>query len=164
MKKLLLLTISFLLLNNLSAQIHQLKFELGPSVVFPTGTLHIISSTGIGLEGTFLYQLSNKCTIFGYTGFDLFGGKSYSELSIKSTFHVPLIAGVRYTRHGYFAGLGIGTGTYDFGRSGYSQTHFAFSPQIGYSFQKFELTTKYNYTVMSGMNPAYFSFTAAYKF
>jgi hypothetical protein len=164
MKKLLIITIAILLLNNLSAQIHQLKFELGPSVVFPTGILNTISSTGIGLDGTFLYQLSNKYTIFGYTGFDLFGGKSYSDLSIKSTFHVPLIAGMRYTRYGFFAGLGIGTGTYDFGRSGYSETHFAFSPQIGYSFQKFEFTSKYNYTVMNRMNLAYFSFTAAYKF
>jgi hypothetical protein len=164
MKKLLLITIALLLLNNLTAQIHQVKFELGPSVVFPTRNLRIISSTGIGLDGTFLYQLSNKCTLFGYTGFDLFGGKSYSELSIKSTFHVPLIAGVRYTRHGFFAGLGIGTGTYDFGRSGYSETHFAFSPQIGCSFQKFEFTSKYNYTAMNGMTPAYFSFNAAYKF
>ena len=157
MKKLLVLAIAFLLINAVKSQDHKLQFEVGPTLGIPIGGMHHESNYGLGIEGIVRYKMSDNINYFGQTGVDFFRGNSVIIT------HIPVMAGLRFTANRYIAGMGIGYGLYNFGH-GYSQSGFAYSPQIGYNFNKIDFLLKYNSTLIAPYHYDFISLSWVYKF
>ena len=85
---------------------------------------------------------------FAETGFVSFGDKGLGSVS-----HIPVQLGVKYFKENFFLGLGIGTSTYQYGKSNNewldeadqtAMTGFAITPQLGYKMGKLDLNVSYS--------------------
>ncbi len=130
------------------------RFMLGPNVLLPTGDFSSLGAVGVGINGTLIAGIAQDFYFFGELGVNDFLAHS------SSLWHIPILAGIRYENK-LIAGLGIGASSY-FG-GGSSNTGFAFSPQIGYSFGTMDLIAKYNSASISSVNISYFSIGTYFK-
>jgi len=163
MKTLIFLACTLFGLISANAQQKNLQFEVGPTIAFPTGALALTNSLGLGAEGIVLYEIPNNLKLFGQTGVDFFLGKTFFGEKTSTAIHIPVIGGLRYEKNGLSLGFGIGFGYYNFGQ-GETESGFAFSPQVGYAFDKYEILAKYSSTTTSGLNANYVSIGGFYRF
>jgi hypothetical protein len=131
------------------ANAQEKQFSLAPVIAIPTGTLGLFNSTGFGATLTFEKEIDSKLNFFAETGFISFGDKGLGSAS-----HIPVQLGVKYYQENFFLGLGIGTSTYKYGKSGNDEffdetdkeasTGFAITPQLGYKMGKLDLNVSYS--------------------
>jgi len=166
MKKLLIIAILLFFINSVKSQNNKFHFEAGPTIGISVWNSGLGSALGLGIEGTVSYIKSEHISFFGQTGYDVFSGKWNNQDSRTITTHLPIMIGIRYNKNNYIAGFGVGCGIYNF-EHGYTETGVAFSPQIGYSFKKFNLLVKYsgtyNGTLVGGQYTDYVGISGVYK-
>ena len=147
-EKLLFITTMMLVLFFSKANAQEKQFSLAPVIAIPTGTLGLSNSTGFGATLTFEKEIDNQLNFFAETGFVSFGDKGIGSVS-----HIPVQLGVKYYQENFFLGLGIGTSTYKYGKSGdeyfdetdkEASTGFAITPQLGYKMGKLDLNVSYS--------------------
>jgi hypothetical protein len=146
--KLLFISTMMLVLFFSKANAQEKQFSLAPVIAIPTGTLGLFNSTGFGATLTFEKEIDSKLNFFAETGFISFGDKGLGSAS-----HIPVQLGVKYYQENFFLGLGIGTSTYKYGKSGdeyfdetdkEASTGFAITPQLGYKMGKLDLNVSYS--------------------
>ena len=146
--KLLFISTMMLVLFFSKANAQEKQFSLAPVIAIPTGTLGLFNSTGFGATLTFEKEIDSKLNFFAETGFISFGDKGLGSVS-----HIPVQLGVKYYQENFFLGLGIGTSTYKYGKSGdeyfdetdkEASTGFAITPQLGYKMGKLDLNVSYS--------------------
>ncbi len=147
-EKLLFISTMMLVLFFSQANAQEKQFSLAPVIAIPTGTLGLFNSTGFGATLTFEKEIDSKLNFFAETGFISFGDKGLGSAS-----HIPVQLGVKYYQENFFLGLGIGTSTYKYGKSGdeyfdetdkEASTGFAITPQLGYKMGKLDLNVSYS--------------------
>jgi hypothetical protein len=147
-EKLLFISTMMLVLFFSKANAQEKQFSLAPVIAIPTGTLGLFNSTGFGATLTFEKEIDSKLNFFAETGFISFGDKGLGSAS-----HIPVQLGVKYYQENFFLGLGIGTSTYKYGKSGdeyfdetdkEASTGFAITPQLGYKMGKLDLNVSYS--------------------
>jgi len=147
-EKLLFISTMMLVLFFSKANAQEKQFSLAPVIAIPTGTLGLFNSTGFGATLTFEKEIDSKLNFFAETGFISFGDKGVGSAS-----HIPVQLGVKYYQENFFLGLGIGTSTYKYGKSGdeyfdetdkEASTGFAITPQLGYKMGKLDLNVSYS--------------------
>lgn len=148
-EKLLFISTMMLVLFFSKANAQEKQFSLAPVIAIPTGTLGLSNSTGFGATLTFEKEIDSKLNFFAETGFISFGDKGFGSAS-----HIPVQLGVKYYQENFFLGLGIGTSTYKYGKSGNDEffdvtdkeasTGFAITPQLGYKMGKLDLNVSYS--------------------
>jgi hypothetical protein len=147
-EKLLFISTMMLVLFFSKANAQEKQFSLAPVIAIPTGTLGLFNSTGFGATLTFEKGIDSKLNFFAETGFISFGNKGLGSAS-----HIPVQLGVKYYQENFFLGLGIGTSTYKYGKSGdeyfdetdkEASTGFAITPQLGYKMGKLDLNVSYS--------------------
>jgi hypothetical protein len=147
-EKLLFISTMMLVLFFSKANAQEKQFSLAPVIAIPTGTLGLFNSTGFGATLTFEKEIDSKLNFFAETGFISFGNKGLGSAS-----HIPVQLGVKYYQENFFLGLGIGTSTYKYGKSGdeyfdetdkEASTGFAITPQLGYKMGKLDLNVSYS--------------------
>ena len=147
-EKILFISTMMLVLFFSKANAQEKQFSLAPVIAIPTGTLGLFNSTGFGATLTFEKEIDSKLNFFAETGFISFGDKGLGSAS-----HIPVQLGVKYYQENFFLGLGIGTSTYKYGKSGdeyfdetdkEASTGFAITPQLGYKMGKLDLNVSYS--------------------
>lgn len=147
-EKLLFISTMMLVLFFSKANAQEKQFSLAPVIAIPTGTLGLLNSTGFGATLTFEKEIDSKLNFFAETGFVSFGDKGLGSVS-----HIPVQLGVKYFKENFFLGLGIGTSTYQYGKSNNewldeadqtAMTGFAITPQLGYKMGKLDLNVSYS--------------------
>jgi len=147
-EKLLFISTMMLVLFFSKANAPEKQFSLAPVIAIPTGTLGLFNSTGFGATLTFEKEIDSKLNFFAETGFISFGNKGLGSAS-----HIPVQLGVKYYQENFFLGLGIGTSTYKYGKSGdeyfdetdkEASTGFASTPQLGYKMGILDLNVSYS--------------------
>ena len=111
-QKLLFISTIMLVLCFSKVNAQEKQFSLAPVIAIPTGTLGLLNSTGFGATLTFEKEIDSKLNFFAETGFVSFGDKGLGSVS-----HIPVQLGVKYFKENFFLGLGIGTSTYQYGKS-----------------------------------------------
>jgi len=146
-QKLLFISTIMLVLCFSKVNAQEKQFSLAPVIAIPTGTLGLLNSTGFGATLTFEKEIDSKLNFFAETGFVSFGDKGLGSVS-----HIPVQLGVKYFKENFFLGLGIGTSTYQYGKSNNryleadqtAMTGFAITPQLGYKMGKLDLNVSYS--------------------
>ena len=147
MKRVLLLTA--LAIASFTTAIHAqekggFKLGVGPVVAMPLGDFGDAVGVGLGGELQATYGVTDNIAAFVQSGYNNFLGKtvSYGGVSITSdaTGVIPIIAGARFHTNGFMIGAGIGYSKFTASGGGGG---FTYSPQIGYSYQKFDFIAHY---------------------
>ena len=161
MKKLLL---TFVVLIGVSAVLNAQQFKIGagPALSVPVGNLSKSNSIGIGAEVTGVYEFSESIQGFGQIGYQRFLPKSMNVYgtSIKTDgiSHLPFIIGARYNANGILVGAGLGYSIFE------KSSGFTFSPQVGYSLEKFDVIGHFTSASIAGASISYFGVKAHYFF
>lgn len=117
---------------------------VGPVVALPLGTFGDVSGIGFGGEAQAAYGITDNIAGFVQAGYNNFLGKSYDfgGISIKgdATGVIPMLAGARFHTNGFMIGAGIGYSKFTATGGGGG---FTYSPQIGYSFNRFDFIAHY---------------------
>jgi hypothetical protein len=113
----------------------------------PMGDFSDNLSTGIGVQGTILYQLQPKLNLVGHLGYTRFGYKTSSTVASGSYSVIPIVAGARYDLGEdnfkpyvqgeiglYFASWTTSITT-PFGNNEYSdsENNFGIAPSVGFT-------------------------------
>lgn len=117
------------------------NFAAGINVGLPVGDVHNISSFVLGgkLQGE--YSFTENVTGAITTGYDHYFGKDLGGYKINGGV-VPLVLGPRfYPSENFFVGAQIGVG---FLTGDFNGTGFAYSPQVGYNADDFQVVLSYN--------------------
>ncbi|WP_153796157.1 hypothetical protein [Foetidibacter luteolus] len=153
-KKSILLALSLLSLFISYAQddAKKVKLGIGTAPSLTVGNLKNNFSYGVGVQFLAKYTVSKNISVFAQTGVDLFKNK-YANHAATSLMHIPLVAGMRLTSNGFFAGSGVGFGIWDGGGMASNGLHF--SPQIGYEWKKCQVFGHYGSTKVSDGSLSY---------
>ncbi len=135
-------------------------FGVGPSLSFPIGDMGLFYSFGYGAEAQATYHASESFNAFAQVGYNNFSVKS--SVGSGSTGFIPFLVGGRYVSNGFTAGAGIGYGSFSGG--GASSGGFAYSPQIGYSFNNVQVLAHYTGVSASGGSNSFIGVKAFYNF
>lgn len=140
MKSLKLFTLtSFIFLTmGAYAQTHTFSVSLGAGFSNFSANNNAKSSTGLGADLTVRTDFSEKVQGFAQTGYNAFLSNGYNVA------YIPMLVGVNLKLSGFTPGFGIGYGSSTAGGS--STGGFTYSPQIGYSFDKYEIVAHYTST------------------
>ncbi|GEM_PF-2994039 len=140
MKSLKLFTLaSFILLTiGASAQTQAFSLSLGAGLSNFSANNNAKSSLGLGADLTVRTDFSENVQGFAQTGYSAFLSNGYNVA------YIPMLVGVNLKLSGFTPGLGIGYGSSTAGGS--STGGFTYSPQVGYSFDKYELVAHYTST------------------
>jgi hypothetical protein len=140
-----------------SSDAGSVKFGVGAALSLPTGDLKLGANYGVGVEGTAVYTATSNVQLFAQAGVHVFQGDTDPYTGDKSSYlHIPLIAGARFTANNFFAGAGIGFGSWSAGGGGGSSSGFLYSPQVGYDFGDLQLSADYTVTSITGGTFSYF--------
>jgi hypothetical protein len=164
MKKLFVLTafLSFSFLAK-SQNDRKLNFGIAGSISLPTGDLEKTQNYGVGFEGHLTYAITTNLHATFQTGIIVFQGKDLGFGSkAESVLHVPILVGARYYFGDFFAGAGVGYGTWT--GSGNSYNGFTYSPQVGYRFNKIDVLANYTSSSVTGGTLSYFGLKVVRNF
>lgn len=133
------------------------KFGVGTALSLPVGDFKQSADYGIGLELTGIYSLSDNLAAFAQAGVHVFRGSSsyYYGDNSSNVLHIPLLVGARFKFSGFFAGAGVGYGTYNVS-GGDPASGFTYSPQAGYDFGKLQVMAHYTASAVTGGTLSYF--------
>lgn len=148
--KLFLLTALILFTLSVSAQnerVKPFKFGIGLSAGVGLPTYYYDPSVGLGLDLQAEYAILPSLAVTLSTGYLAFlygvSGDYYDVSSDLESGYIPILTGVKYYYHKFFAGAQVGVSLTSSG-----ETLLTFAPSIGIRFSKhFDLSLRYQSTV-----------------
>lgn len=164
-----ILTVAFLA-TALFSSAQDSKIKAGLNLGLPMGDIKDAYSFNVGINGSYLFPISDKFYVGGTVGYEHYNGKTIEtnifgvpvKTEIKSAGFIPVAASAEYMFNDKFFGaldLGYAIGIAPSG----IDSGFLYQPKIGYAIEKFDFLLGYKAIAVSGGAYSSINLGVAYK-
>jgi hypothetical protein len=142
--RVILLSIAILFSFISNAQLNKTSLSFGGGISTLSASNNPKASIGFGADVMIKRDFSNRIQGFAQTGYNAYNNPGYNVA------FVPLLIGLNYKLDGLTPGIGIGYGSSTAGGS--TTGGFTISPQIGYTYNKYDFIIYYTNTTTNSYN------------
>lgn len=171
-----MIAFAFIFTQNAQAQQGDFKINPGLELGVPIGDFGKATSIGFGATVKGLYNVSDDGQVELTLGYLSFSGKKVGGYKIGNYGIIPIMAGYRHNFDGFYGEgqLGLASVSYKvpsetymgvtIGGGTYSSTEFSWALGVGYNFDNFDLSARYQAIQASGGALGWFGIRVGYNF